>query len=129
MQSNEPMYWKVSLVTFGTISLATGIIRVPGFWSSYMLDIMGPAWNYILIRGLFSRTQPAMLSRILIPEAALVLIVAICFLVEVAQYLRLYESTYDPFDFVAYVSLIVPCYIIDRRLLKRHSAVTPSQKK
>jgi len=90
-----------------------------------MLDIMGPAWNYILIRGLFSRTQPAMLSRILIPEAALVLIVAICFLVEVAQYLGLYESTYDPFDFVAYVSLIVPCYIIDRRLLKRHSAAVP----
>jgi len=123
------MYWKVSLVMFGTISLATGIIRVPGFWSSYMLDIMGPAWNYILIRGLFSRTQPAMLSRILMPEAALVLIVATCFFVEVAQYLRLYESTYDPFDLVAYVSLIVPCYIIDRRLLKRHSTVTSPEKK
>lgn len=90
MESNIPMYWKVSLVTFGTISLATGIIRVPGFWSSYVLDIMGPAWNYILIRGLFSRTQPAMLSRILRPEAALILIVATCFLVETAQYLRLY---------------------------------------
>ena len=119
------MYWKVTLVTFGTISLATGIIRVPGFWSSYMLDIMGPAWNYILIRGLFSRTQPAMLSRILTPEAALVLIVATCFLVEAAQYLQLYESTYDPFDFVAYVSLIVPCCIIDRRLLKQLSSVAP----
>ena len=122
------MYWKVAIVTFGTISLATGVVRIPGFWSSYVLDIVGPAWNYILMRGLFSRSQPAMLSRFLPPEAILVIIVAVCFLVEAAQYLQLYEAHYDPFDFIAYVSLVVPCYTIDRWLLNRHATFSKIKK-
>jgi hypothetical protein len=93
------------------------------------LDIVGPAWNYVLLRGLFSRTQPAMLSRLLTPEAALVLIIAARFLIEAAQYLQLYESHYDPFDFLAYVSLVVPCYMIDRWCWKRHSTVANTNEK
>ena len=127
-QSGNPIYWKAALVTFGTIGLATGAFRIPGFWSSYVLDIVGPAWNYILMRGLFSRTQPAMLSRFLPPEAILVIIVAVCFLIEAAQYLQLYEAHYDPLDFVAYASLVVPCYTIDRWLLNRHATSTSSTK-
>jgi len=115
-------------MTFGTIGLATGVLRIPGFWSSYVLDIVGPAWNYILLRGLFSRTQPAMLSRFLPPEAVLVIIVTACFLIEAAQYLQLYEAHYDPFDFIAYASLVVPCYTIDRWLLNRHATSTSSTK-
>ena len=56
-------------------------MRSPGFWSSYLLDIVGPAWIYILMRGLVSRTQPAMLGRFLNPEAALVISVGACFLI------------------------------------------------
>jgi len=113
-RSRHSPYWKAALVGLGAIGLATGLVRSPGFWSSYVLDIVGPAWNYILIRGLFSRTQPAMLSRFLSPGAALAIIVAACFLIEGAQYAGLYQAHYDPVDFVAYVSGVVPCYAIDR---------------
>ena len=93
-------------------------MRVPGFWSSYVLDIVGPAWNYILLRGLFSKKQPAMLSRYLSPDAAVIVLASAAFLIEGAQYLRLYDATYDPYDLIAYVSLLLPCYAIDKRRLR-----------
>jgi hypothetical protein len=112
-------YWKVSLVVLGIIALSSGLARAPGFWSSYVLDMVGPPWGYILLRGVFSRVQPAMLSRRLNPERALLLIVGICGLIEAAQYFHLYEAHYDPYDFLAYVSLILPAYAIDRLTLNR----------
>jgi hypothetical protein len=116
-QSRNYLYWKVALITFGIIALATCLVPTPGFWSSYVLDIVGPAWIYILVRGLFSKTQPAMLARFLSPEVALVICIVACFLIESAQYFRLYEAHYDSLDFVAYVSLLVPCYATDRWLV------------
>ena len=120
-QPQEYKYWAAALIVFGTISLATGLVRISDFWSGYVLDIFGPAWNYILFRGLFSESQPAMLSRFLKPEAAVVLIAALCFLIEATQYLDWYESHYDPFDFIAYVALLIPCYVADRLLSNRRS--------
>lgn len=111
-------------MVLGTIGLATACIRGPSFWNGYVLDIVGPAWNYILIRGLFSKSQPAMLSRLVNPEAAFVLITTVCFIVEAAQYLELYDAFYDPHDFLAYVSLMLPCYIIDRWQSNRRSGRT-----
>ena len=110
----EHHWWAAALVLLGTLGLATGFIRVPGFWSNYVLDVVGPAWNYILIRGLFSRKQPTTLSRLFGPEVAIVVIIVVCVLIEGAQYLQLYDAHYDPYDFVAYVSLVLPCYVIDR---------------
>ncbi len=46
--------WKISLILLGIISLSTGLSKRPGFWTSYVLDMTGPAWNYILIRGQYS---------------------------------------------------------------------------
>jgi hypothetical protein len=116
--------WKAALLVFGIVGLATGVVRVPGFWSSYVLDLVGPAWNYILLRGLFSKKQPAMLSRFLSPERALILILTVCALVETAQFFELYDARFDPSDFVAYASLLIPCYVIDRVSLQRSSSGT-----
>ena len=121
---HEHSGWKMTLVIFGTIGLASGFVRIHGFWNNYVLDIVGPAWNYILIRGLFSKTQPAMLSRILSPGAAFLVIIGACFVIEMSQYLKLYDAYFDPFDFVAYVSLILPCYVLDKWLLNRSSSRT-----
>jgi hypothetical protein len=93
-----------------------------------VLDMAGPAWNYALLRGLFSRKQPAMLSRFLTPERALFLIIAVCGLIEAMQYFKLYEAHYDPCDLLAYVSLLVPRYAIDRWLLGRHSGRGQTQR-
>lgn len=119
VQSGDYRYWKAALVTLGTIALASGLVRSPGFWSSYALDVVGPAWIYILIRGLFSKRQPAMLAPLLSPEGALASIVFACSLIEAAQYFRLYEAHFDPLDFVAYVSLLVPCYVTEKWLVGR----------
>jgi hypothetical protein len=118
-QSKNYLYWKATIITLGSIALATCLVRSSGFWSSYVLDIVGPAWIYILVRGLFSKTQPAMLGRLLSPEAALVIMMVACFLIEEAQYFHLYDAHYDPLDFFAYVSLLIPCYVIDRWLVNR----------
>jgi len=115
----EHRWWKAALVVLCTTGLATCVAPRPGFWSSYVLDMVGPAWNYILLRGLFSKRQPAMLSNVLSPTAAVLGITAICFLIEAAQYFRLYEAHFDPYDLLAYVSLLWPCYLVDQWLRRR----------
>ena len=119
--SGERRFWATSLVILGTLGLATGFYPVQGFWSSYTLDIVGPAWNFILIRGLFAKNQPTFLSKLFTPDLALGSIVSVCFLVETAQYFGLYDAHFDPFDFLAYVSLLLPCYAIDKCLLHRRA--------
>jgi hypothetical protein len=51
----------------------------------------------------------------------LVPITVACVLIEIAQSLRPYEAHYDPFDFLAYVSLLIPGYPFDRWLLSRRT--------
>ena len=112
------------MVALGTVALATGAFPVAGFWSSYVLDIVGPAWVYILFRGLFRR-EPTALSKYFTPEVTVVSFTAICFLIEWAQYLQIYEAHFDPLDLLAYVSVLWPVYFIDRWLLNRRAARQP----
>jgi hypothetical protein len=116
IQADEHRWWAAALVMLGSVGLATCFNPVPGFWSNYVLDIVGPAWNYILLRGLFTN-KPTPWSRFFTPEKALVLIAFVCVAIEAAQYFKLYEAHYDPYDFVAYLSLLVPIYLVDAWLL------------
>ena len=113
IKRNEEIGWKVSLVLLGVISLSTGRSKRPGFWTSYVLDMAGPAWNYILIRGQYS-AKKTFLSFRFSPEFALFLVVGICFLIETSQYFKLYNAHFDPWDYIAYVSIVIPCYLIDK---------------
>jgi hypothetical protein len=109
--------WASLVVVLGTISLATGVYRPGGFWNSYVLDMAGPAWNYVLVRGLFAEGRRTVLTRFFTPLKALLFVVTVCFVVELMQYFQLYASTFDPVDLVAYISLVLPCYALDRGLL------------
>jgi hypothetical protein len=109
-------YWAAALVIFGGAGVLTTVVHRPGFWGGYVLDMVGPAWNYILFRGLFTSYRNTAWTRFFSPTRTLVLFVAFCFVVEAAQYLELYDSTFDPLDLLAYVSLLTPCYVIDRWL-------------
>jgi len=109
-------YWAAALVIFGGTGLLTTVVHRPGFWDGYVLDMVGPAWNYILFRGLFTSYSDKAWARFFSPTRTFVLFVAFCFGVEAAQYLELYDSTFDPLDLLAYVSLLGPCYVIDRGL-------------
>jgi len=93
-----------------------------------VLAIFGPAWNYILIRGLYSRkANQSPFAQHRSPEKTLILIVSICFAIEFAQYLGIYDAHFDPFDFLAYISLLLPCYVVDKLLLQP-TAKTPRLK-
>jgi len=106
-------YWAVGMVVFGTTGLATIWIDLGTFWKSYVLDIMGPAWNYILFRGLFTAYADNRWTRFFTPNRTLIFFLAVCAAIEGAQYLHLYNATYDPWDLLSYVSLLLPLYLLD----------------
>ena len=43
----------------------------------------------------------------------MLIIVAVLYGIEIAQFLRLYESTFDLMDFFAYISVLFPLFILD----------------
>ncbi len=111
-------YWAVGLIVLMTTGLMSIWIDLGSFWRGYVLDMTGPAWSYILFRGLFTYRADNAWTRFFTPERTLVIFLFACFGFEGAQYLGLYESTYDPLDFLAYVSILLPIYILDSRQYK-----------
>jgi hypothetical protein len=108
--------WKAVVIILGFISLSSGLLEAPGFWSSYLLDIAGPAWGYVLLRARYKSGEARFLSIRFNPEGALLTIVIICFVIETAQYFKLYEAYFDPYDYLAYISGILIVYLFDKLL-------------
>jgi len=109
-------YWAGAMVIFTLTALSTNWLDWGPFWKGYVLDIFGPAWNYILFRNLFTAYRNTRWTRFFTPWRTLIICVLVLFAIEGAQYLEWYDSTFDPWDFVAYVSLIVPLFVIDLRI-------------
>jgi len=86
-------YWAVALVIFGGIGLSTIWIDFGAFWKGYVLDITGPAWNYILFRGLYTTKSNNAWTRFFTPERTLTIFLFVCFVIEFSQYLKIYNST------------------------------------
>ena len=120
MHNKSAPYWAFLLVILGLISLSTSWIDLGTFWKGYVLDMAGPAWNYILIRGLFTSYKENSWTRIFTPIRTFILFVLICYGIELMQYFELYESTFDPYDLLAYISLLTPVFIRDLTLIKRN---------
>ena len=78
---------------------------------------MGPAWNYILFRLRFTEYTDNPWTKFFSPVRTLIIFVAVAFGIEAAQLLDLYNSTFDPFDLLAYISLLVPLFLIDIKTL------------
>lgn len=110
-------FWAAALATLCTVGVSTVAIDLGPFWKGYVLDITGPAWNYILFRGRFTAWADNPWTRFFTPTRTFLLFVAVAFGIEGAQFLGLYEATWDPWDLVAYVSLLLPAYLIDRRTI------------
>ena len=115
---NAP-YWAVALLFLCIIGLSTIWIDFGRFWKGYLLDIAGPAWNYILFRGLFTYKTNNSWTRFFTPNRTLVIFLIVCFGIETLQYFKIYDSTFDPWDFLAYISVLVPLFLIDKRLIKK----------
>ena len=110
----ETIFWKVIVICLGIISLSTGLLDGSEFWTSYVFDIAGPAWCYILIRGQYKSKNATFLSLKFSPELAFFLIVIICFIIETMQFLKLYDSTFDPYDLLSYFSGTFVVYLVDK---------------
>jgi len=47
------------------------------------------------------------------PIRTFLLISGICIAIETSQYFKLYEAYFDPYDYVAYISVLLPIFLVD----------------
>ncbi|MBN2030762.1 hypothetical protein JW824_11015 [bacterium] len=106
-------FWAIGLVLLCGTGLSTIWIDLGSFWKGYVLDMTGPAWNYILFRTLYRSEMNNRWTRFFTPTTTIFLFVIVCFGIEGAQYFKLYDATYDPWDFLAYVSILIPLFLLD----------------
>ena len=121
IKEKQVWFWKIMVIVLGLISLSTGLLRSSGFWNSYILDITGPAWAYVLVRVQYNSKTDRFLYIRFSPASAFLSIISICVMVEAMQYFRLYNSTFDPLDLLAYLSGTFAVYLIDMSIGKRPS--------
>ena len=113
------LVWKIAIIVLGIVALSSGLVKKPGFWSSYVLDIAGPAWIYILLRCQYSERTTKFMSIRFSPESTVLLVFGMGVAIETSQYFKFYDSTFDPYDFIAYLSLLLPFYFLDKYLQSR----------
>lgn len=106
-------FFAVGLFVFLLTGLSTVWFDFGSFWQSYLLDMVGPAWSYILFRGLFTTRADNIWFRFFTPLKTFLLFLFFCFGVELLQFFQVYPSTFDPFDFLAYLSLLFPLFLFD----------------
>lgn len=106
-------YWALGIVVLCSTGLSTTWIDIGPFWKGYVLDMTGPAWNYILVRGLFTNYKDNAWTRFFTPNKTVILMILVSFGIESLQFFKIYDSTFDPWDLMAYVSILIPVYILD----------------
>jgi len=111
-------YWAAAIILTCVTGLSTVWFDLGPFWKGYVLDITGPAWNYILFRGLFTSYKENRWTRFFTPQRTVIIFILVCVVIEGMQYFNLYDATYDPLDLLAYVSLLVPMFLVDLYLTK-----------
>ena len=108
------LFWKLILLVFGIVTISCGLIRIPGFWTSYGVNIFGAAFAYVLIRAQYRAGEKTFLSIGFSPEGAVIFVIAICFIVETTQFLQIYRSVFDLNDYFAYFGGAVFSYFLDK---------------
>jgi hypothetical protein len=88
-------------------------VDLGAFWKGYVLDMTGPAWSYILFRGLYTGYAENAWRRFFTPGRTLAAFLLVLAGIEGMQYLSIYEATFDPWDFLAYGSVLIPLYFLD----------------
>jgi hypothetical protein len=106
-------YWAAAMILCGAAGLSSNWVDWGPFWSGYILDVCGPAWNYILFRALFTAYQENRWISFFNPWRTFLIFVLLCFGIETLQFFEVYDSTFDPWDLVAYLSLLLPFFLLD----------------
>ena len=113
MHNKYAPYWAASMAALLLIGLLVSSLNLGVFSKSYVLDMVGPAWAYILFRGLFTAKANNRWTRFFTPNKTIIIFLIVSFGFETLQYFKVYESTFDVFDLLAYISILVPLYLID----------------
>lgn len=119
MHNKYAPFWAITLFALIATGLSTIWFEVSNFWNGYVLDMVGPAWTYILFRGLFTEKADNNWTRFFTPRTTFILLMAIAFGIEILQYFGVYDATFDPLDFPAYASVLTILFLTDKRLLHR----------
>lgn len=106
-------FWAATMILLGATGLSTIWFETGDFWNGYVLDMTGPAWNYILFRGLYTGYAENAWTKFFTPLRTFIIFLCVCFGIEMMQYFKIYDATFDPWDLVAYVSLLIPVFIVD----------------
>ena len=114
-------YWAIALLLFGAIGLSTIWIDLGDFWKGYVLDMTGPAWNYILFRGLYTAKANNIWTRFFTPNRTLIIFLLVCFIIETLQYFKIYDSTFDSWDLLAYCSILIPIFLLDLGIIRQNN--------
>lgn len=109
---NSHSNWRMLLLFTGITAAVSRFVELGGFLGSYWFDITFPAFIYIYARKLHLPTEKSTASRVEY-ATALSLAIAPAIGFEFAQYFQFYDGTYDPYDFVAYISLVIPVFFLD----------------
>lgn len=116
IHNRQAPLWAAGFIALCATGVSTNWIDFGAFWRGYVLDITGPAWCYILFRGRFTRWSVSPWTRAFSPTRTMTVVLLACIAIEAAQFMELYAATYDAWDFVAYLSLLVPIYVTDLTL-------------
>lgn len=116
--NNFAPFWAAALLILVLTGLSTIWLDLGGFWKGYVLDMTGPAWNYILVRGLFTFYNDNAWRRFFTPDMTVFVLILICYGIEALQFFEVYDSTFDHWDLIAYLSILLPIYALDKRLSK-----------
>jgi hypothetical protein len=118
MHNKYAPYWAITLIIFIGTGISTVWFDLGNFWKGYVIDMLGPAWAYILFRGLFTTQTNNIWTRFFLPKRTVLLFILICFGIETLQFFKVYDSTFDYWDLLAYLSILIPLHIIDTKLYK-----------
>ncbi len=80
-------YWAATLVLLLIAGLSTLWFELGTFASGYLVDMVGPAWTYILFRGLYTTKADNVWTRVFTPTRTFIILSTACFGIEFLQYL------------------------------------------
>jgi hypothetical protein len=118
------MWRLVSWVLFGAFLVAAvlNMTETPaGFATNHLADVVGPAWLYIVFRGLAEPEKRTRLGRFLgaTPERAATILFVGSSATEITQIYwpsGLFAGRFDPLDIAAFAIGLLPLYLVDKKL-------------
>ncbi len=116
--------WRLLSWVLFTAFLGAGALNMThtaaGFATNHLADLVGPAWLYIVFRGLAEPEKRNRLGRFLgaTPERAATILFVGSSATEITQTYwpsGLFSGRFDPLDIAAFAIGLLPLYLVDKK--------------